>query len=588
MSTLHKIAGCDNPSRQADVLFLHGLGGDPLTTWQHGAEAAASWPHWLGEEFGDVGVWSLGYAASPTKWLRLLRLFGSAGGGAGYAMPLPDRALQVLDLMVQKGFGQRPLFFICHSLGGLLAKQILRKASEATDLGKRTVFTGTRAVLFLATPHGGASLASLAGAFRTILGATVSLEDLRAHDAHLRELLDWYRNHAADAAIKTVTYYETRNVLGARIVDETSSHPGVGDDPVGLDDDHLSIVKPHSREAQVYCAACKLLRDHVLPRSPAPDATPPSTDIPVHTDSVVDLRTAPGDEWSREFAASMIHRSINPAAASDVNLLLARLEEALGSEGFAPNTIDKAHTIASELLTNVKRHAPGSAARFAMHCQTTPLRYIQLWVGDDGGGFDLRSTLGQLRLMMKGGEREHGLLRVHRLSSLLDIFPVNGSPAVVVDIYEKDRPASVFFEIPGVAPIMLQYENPKLLWLGDQLHADQGVFNHLHLLAEDDNRSVLECYFAHLSDIHPKCLVVEVRGHKVATEPLPGSLSCLRAALELYFDDFFSSGRVIWLAGDTEPFVRREVEQWANAWRLTSYRDEAGAREAVNRVLHGT
>jgi hypothetical protein len=107
----------------------------------------------------------------------------------------------------------------------------------------------------------------------------------------------------------------------------------------------------------------------------------------------------------------------------------------------------------------------------------------------------------------------------------------------------------------------------------------------LHKIAGFDN--LLDCYFAHLSDTHPKCLIVEVRGHKVATEPLPASLSCLRAALELYFDDFFSSGRVIWLAGDTEPFVRREIEQWANAWRLTSYRDEEGAREVVDRVLHG-
>lgn len=69
MSKLHKISGCDNADRKADVVFIHGLGGDPFETWRFGEADHTSWPHWLGEEFEDVGVWSLGYAASPTKWL---------------------------------------------------------------------------------------------------------------------------------------------------------------------------------------------------------------------------------------------------------------------------------------------------------------------------------------------------------------------------------------------------------------------------------------------------------------------------------------------------------------------------------------
>src|SRR5688500_18277033 len=36
--------------------------------------------------------------------------------------------------MVQRGLGQRPILFICHSLGGLLAKQVLRKAVDAATV----------------------------------------------------------------------------------------------------------------------------------------------------------------------------------------------------------------------------------------------------------------------------------------------------------------------------------------------------------------------------------------------------------------------------------------------------------------------
>lgn len=288
MSILHPISGCETDSRQADVLFLHGLGGDPFTTWRYGKDDSTSWPHWLGEEFPDVGVWSLGYAAGPTKWMRpvgwLASWVSSRWRDAGHSMPLPDRGLQVLDLLVQRGFGRRPILFICHSLGGLLAKQILRTSAEATSSQAQDIFRRTRAVMFLATPHDGATLASLASAFRRIFRTNVSMEDLRAHDPHLRNLKNWYRNHALQAGIETVTYFETREVLGARIVNESSMSPEVGRDPVGLDEDHLSIAKPRARDAQVCGAARDLLDSHVLAARPAAAAVP-----------VRSAATAPGD-----------------------------------------------------------------------------------------------------------------------------------------------------------------------------------------------------------------------------------------------------------------------------------------------------
>ena len=66
LSVLHQISGCEQPNRKADVIFVHGLGGGAFTTWRHGDDESTSWPHWLGQEFPEVGVWSLGYAASPS------------------------------------------------------------------------------------------------------------------------------------------------------------------------------------------------------------------------------------------------------------------------------------------------------------------------------------------------------------------------------------------------------------------------------------------------------------------------------------------------------------------------------------------
>ena len=282
MSQLHPISGCDNPTRKADVVFIHGLGGDAFTTWRYGDDNASSWPHWLGHEFKDVGVWSLGYAASPSKWPRILRVFGFGNQDSGHSMTLPDRAGQVLDRMVNKGLGNNPILFVCHSLGGLLAKEIIRKSADSVDEPKRRMASSTRAVLFLATPHHGAVLATLADAFSTIFATTVSMEDLREHDARLRDLYDWYRNHSPRFGIRTVTYFEERSVMGvARIVNPDSAHPGVGADPIALDEDHISISKPRNPDDQVCDAARALLKDHVL-FAPLPPAAKPNL-VPVPT-----------------------------------------------------------------------------------------------------------------------------------------------------------------------------------------------------------------------------------------------------------------------------------------------------------------
>ena len=274
-TTLHRISPAYGATPRADVVFVHGLGGDAFGTWRHGSDASTSWPHWLAEDVPEVCVWSLGYPAAPTTLTGVKRLFSRRHRDAGHTMPLPERAQNVLDRLAQEGIGTRPLVFVCHSLGGLVVKHVLRKADQARNETRRALLANTRGVLFLATPHAGSELATLLDAFREIFGATVTIEELRAHDVHLHDIYDWYQTKAPEHDIRTMAYYESRAVHGvARIVHRASANPGVGDNPVALDEDHLSIAKPRDRGAQV-CAAARELVVLALPTLPEEEGRTP-------------------------------------------------------------------------------------------------------------------------------------------------------------------------------------------------------------------------------------------------------------------------------------------------------------------------
>ena len=79
MSKLYRINQVNLQAR-CDVVFVHGLGGDPFSTWQHTLKEKDAWLHWLQDDFPHVAVWTLAYDASPSSVNRrsiLTHLFTS-------------------------------------------------------------------------------------------------------------------------------------------------------------------------------------------------------------------------------------------------------------------------------------------------------------------------------------------------------------------------------------------------------------------------------------------------------------------------------------------------------------------------------
>jgi len=138
---------------------------------------------------------------------------------------------------------------------------MLRIAESWPDESWRAVSKQTLAIVFIATPHTGSSLANCINTAGKPLRLSVSVRELEDNSPQLRELNFCYRDYAKRLGVQTRTFFETQNTYGIRVVDETSSDPGVdGSIPVPAAGDHLTICKPKARDG-IYDSIVGFIRE---------------------------------------------------------------------------------------------------------------------------------------------------------------------------------------------------------------------------------------------------------------------------------------------------------------------------------------
>lgn len=228
-----------NPEQAAlDVVFIHGLDGDARKTWSR-EDRQSFWPQWLVDDIDDVAVWTVDYDAWSSAW-------------RGRSMSLQDRTINLLAQLQNHSIGERALCFVTHSMGGLLAKDLLMHAAEG-----RTEFasfaTVTKGVVFLATPHNGSGLTKAVQALSVLYRGTPAVEDLRRNAPYLRHLSDRYRDWVDEVKIRNLVFFESHPTMGLWVVDEASANPGLPRvPPIPVDANHIDICKPLNRSSLVY------------------------------------------------------------------------------------------------------------------------------------------------------------------------------------------------------------------------------------------------------------------------------------------------------------------------------------------------
>jgi pimeloyl-ACP methyl ester carboxylesterase len=240
------------------LIFVHGLGGDSMKTWSVNGHRDKFWPDWLKQTHLDLGLWTVRYDACLTQFLSI----GSSGMG------LFERSENILEqLLLEPKFQQGKLYFVCHSLGGLIIKQLLRYAAER---GCQDFLNRLGGVVFLGTPHLGSLLASLLNSFPLKLLLALGLHQpslisraLQCRMPYLKDLHTWYGLWVLRNQVPHLNFIESKPVpLWGRVVEKYSAAPLLNVPAIPVDADHGQLCKLTSQESVVYRRLYSFLMAH--------------------------------------------------------------------------------------------------------------------------------------------------------------------------------------------------------------------------------------------------------------------------------------------------------------------------------------
>ncbi|KAK8011642.1 hypothetical protein PG990_010607 [Apiospora arundinis] len=185
---LHVIEDKDPEAAEAiDIVAIHGLNGHWDTTWTDEATKKNWLRDFLPLRFPKARVMSFSYNS-------VVQFSKAVADIADFA----DQLLTGLDSVRTTIAGQgRPLFFICHSLGGIVFKQASAFNRIYEDDRYSHLRGPTQGVIFFGTPHRGSNAAGIGGMFGKILrsfslGASTNVQLLK--DLEVNSLVQTYPN----------------------------------------------------------------------------------------------------------------------------------------------------------------------------------------------------------------------------------------------------------------------------------------------------------------------------------------------------------------------------------------------------------
>ncbi|KAL2139346.1 hypothetical protein VTI28DRAFT_5308 [Corynascus sepedonium] len=276
-----------------DVVFIHGLTGDREATWT-ARGASEPWPKvLLPSELPTARILTFGYDARVVDWRGVV----SQSRIGNHAWNL----LTSLATFREKDeTNERPIIFICHSLGGLVCEDALLTSRQRPESHLQNILQSTRAIAFLGTPHHGVGLARWAELLSRHIGLvkqtnTEIVAILRRESEVLARIQDGFhtmvmaRSNEGQGRIDITCFFEELPLPGVGQVVPQHSATLPGYIPIGIHSNHMDMARFVSADDAGFTAVCGELRrwtkqmgaaERRHDNGPAPKSVPKSVQNP--------------------------------------------------------------------------------------------------------------------------------------------------------------------------------------------------------------------------------------------------------------------------------------------------------------------
>ncbi|KAF5657827.1 nb-arc ankyrin domain-containing protein [Fusarium denticulatum] len=242
LSQLHRMTR--NTAAEARPETLHDIDADP---------ALVFWPvDLLSRDCPDSRILVFGYDSKITKYST-----GSVSENSVFS--------HAKDLLFALGLERplnRPLICVAHSLGGIIFKEMLSRASSSTRYEHQNVLESVEAVIFLGTPHrGSVDIAAKGEVARSLLSALgvattpVILDSLGLKNTDLERAQEEFSRlwHTSNFRVKTFQEGLILPKLGKKVVPEYSSLIGNHQEHAEtLQADHLEMCRYSGKDDPNY------------------------------------------------------------------------------------------------------------------------------------------------------------------------------------------------------------------------------------------------------------------------------------------------------------------------------------------------
>ncbi|KAJ5875172.1 uncharacterized protein N7473_012519 [Penicillium subrubescens] len=180
----------------------------------------------------------------------------------------------------------RPILFVCHSLGGLVCEDALSIAQQRPERHLKQVLHCTRGIVFLGTPHHGSGLAHWAECLAKAIGIlkqtnTEILVVLKNDSEVLEPVQNGFhtmiRSRGQDGLlpIEITCFYEELPLPGVGIVVPPQSAILPGYIPIGIRSNHMDMTKFEGGDDPGFIAVVGELRRWVKESVPSESIRPP-------------------------------------------------------------------------------------------------------------------------------------------------------------------------------------------------------------------------------------------------------------------------------------------------------------------------